>query len=189
MAGCAAQAATAVLRRVRMEMRPVGGSSTEAPDGGVGARGGNSGGVTPEDTASTGVKVASAAGQNGARLRRSSSIPTKEETRATNLPVGAERSSFLIRGPCARESLKSVEVRGSPPKTALSGRGTNPPKPMPGTDVEGVSRPQALTRRMTSLSTGVRRLEPLRSCSVAGCGNRERNSALPFALPLCSQTR
>ena len=47
-------------------MRPVGGSATEAPDGGVGARGGNSGGVAPAGTAKTGVKVASAAGQNGA---------------------------------------------------------------------------------------------------------------------------
>ena len=44
-------------------MRPVGGSATEASDGGVGALGGKSGGVAPEDTAKTGVRVASAAGQ------------------------------------------------------------------------------------------------------------------------------
>ena len=49
-AGCAALAAAAVLRRFRVEMRPVGGSATdEASDGGVGARGGEfTGGVAPE---------------------------------------------------------------------------------------------------------------------------------------------
>ena len=46
-----------------------------------------------------------------------------------------------------------------------------------------VCGPQALTRCVTSSSTGVRRLEPLRSCSVAGCGSRERKSALPLAPP------
>ena len=34
-------------------MRPVGGSATEASDGGVGARGGKSGGVAPEGTTET----------------------------------------------------------------------------------------------------------------------------------------
>ena len=122
-------------------MQPVGGSTTETSDGGVRARGGNFGGVAPKGTPNIGVKVTWAAGQDGARPRRSSPVPTKEETRPTNLPVGAERSSILIRGPCAPKSRKSVEVRGSPPKTVLSGWGTNPPKPMPGTDVKGVSRP------------------------------------------------
>ena len=42
-------------------MRPVGGSATEASDGGVGGRGSNSGGVAPKGTAKTGVEVASAA--------------------------------------------------------------------------------------------------------------------------------
>ena len=42
-------------------MRPVGGSAAEASDGGVGARGGKSGGVAPDGTAKTGVKAASAA--------------------------------------------------------------------------------------------------------------------------------
>ena len=40
-AGCATLAAAAVLRRVQVEMRPAGGSTTEASDGRVGARGGN----------------------------------------------------------------------------------------------------------------------------------------------------
>ena len=61
-------------------MRPVGGSATEAFDGGVGALGGKSGGVAPEGTAKTGVRVASAAGQNGARPRRLLPVPTKAET-------------------------------------------------------------------------------------------------------------
>ena len=39
-AGGAAPAAAAVLRRVRVEMRPVSASATEASDKGVGARGG-----------------------------------------------------------------------------------------------------------------------------------------------------
>ena len=164
-------------------MRPVGSSATDAPDGGAGARGDKSGEVAPEGTAKTGSKLASAAGQTGVRPRRSSPVPTKAEIRAKNLPVGAERSSILIRGPCARKSRTPVKVRGSPPKTAPSGWGTSPPEPMPGIDVEGVSRPQALTRYMASSSSGVRRLEPLRRCSVAGCGNRERKSALPFSLP------
>ena len=118
-------------------MQPVGGSATEPSDGGVGARGGDSGAVARKGTAKTGVKAASAAGQKGARLRRSSPVPTKAETRATNPPVGAERSSILMRGLRGRKSRKSVEVRGSPPETALSGCGTSPPKSTPRTDVEG----------------------------------------------------
>ena len=62
-----------------LEMRPVGGSATEASDGGVGAHGGKSGGVAPEGTVKTGVKVASAAGQHGARPRPSSPVPTTRE--------------------------------------------------------------------------------------------------------------
>ena len=42
-------------------MRPVGGSATEASDGGIGARGSKSGGVAQESTAKTEVRVASAA--------------------------------------------------------------------------------------------------------------------------------
>ena len=82
-------AAAALLRRVRVEIRPVGGSATEASGGGVGARGGKSDGVASKGTAKTGVKVASAASPNAARSWRSSPVPTKAETRATNLPVGA----------------------------------------------------------------------------------------------------
>ena len=65
-AGYAAPVAAAVLRPVRVEMRPVGGSATEASDGGVGALGGVSGGVAPGGTAKTGVRVASAAGHSHA---------------------------------------------------------------------------------------------------------------------------
>ena len=46
-AGCAAPIAVAVLRRVRVEMRTVSGSATEASDGGVGAREGKSDRVAP----------------------------------------------------------------------------------------------------------------------------------------------
>ena len=76
-------------------MRLVGGSATNASDGGVGVLGGKSGGVAAEGTAKTGVRVASAAGLNGARPRRSSPVPTKAETQAMGLPVRAEMSSIL----------------------------------------------------------------------------------------------
>ena len=173
-------------------LRPERGSATGAPEGGVGARGGISGGVVPKDTATTGVKAASAAGQYGTRPRRSSLVPTIAATRVTNLPVGAGRSSILIRGPCVRKSRISVEVRGSLPETAFSGRGTSPPKPLPGANVEGVSRPQALTRHMESSSTGVRGLESLRSCSVAPAvaavrGNLQNHLRCPFGTRVCSQ--
>ena len=61
-----------------------------------------------------------------------STVATDAETRATNLPEGAERSSILLRGPCVRKSQKSTEVKGSPPKAVPSARDTSPPKPTPG---------------------------------------------------------
>ena len=48
----------------------------------------------------------------------------------------------------------------------------------------GVSSPQALMRHMPPSSTGVRLVEPFRSCSVAGSDKRGRKSALPFELLL-----
>ena len=67
-------------------------------------------------------------------------VVTDAETRATNLPEGAQRSSILIRGPCVRKSQYSAEVKGSPPKTALSVRGTSPPKTA--LSVRGTSTPK-----------------------------------------------
>ena len=46
----------------------------------------------------------SAAGKVHPRPGQRSTVVTDAETRATNLPEGAERSSILICGPCARKS-------------------------------------------------------------------------------------
>lgn len=69
----------------------------------------------------------------------------RKKKHKTNLPVGAEQSSIFMRCPCARKS-RMVGVTGRPPKTALSGRSTSPPDPMPATGKEWVRRLQALTR-------------------------------------------
>ena len=98
---------------------------------------------TSVGTAKTEAKPLSAAGKVRPRPGQRSTVATEEETRATNPPEGAERSSILIRGPCVRKSLKSAE---SPPKTALLVRGTSPPKPTPGIGEEGVFSPQARMR-------------------------------------------
>ena len=47
-------------------------------------------------------------------------------------------SSILIRGPCTQKSRKSEEAKGSPPETALSGRGTCASKPTPGVEAKQV---------------------------------------------------
>ena len=39
-------------------------------------------------------------------------------------------------------------------------------------------------RKIPPSSTGMRLLDPVRSCSVAGPGKRDRKSAFPLALPL-----
>ena len=80
------------------------------------------------------------------------------DTRATNLPKEAERSSILLRGPCARKSRKSEDVKVSPSKTALSVRGTSPLKPTPGVGEERVRSPQARMGKIRPSWTGVRLL-------------------------------
>ena len=94
-------------------------------------------------------------------------VAVNAETRATNLLEGVGRSSSLICGPCVRKSQKSARVRGSSPKALFPVRGISPPKPRPGIGEEGVYSPQALMRYTPPSSTGVRLVEPLRSCSVA----------------------
>ena len=49
-AGCSAPAAAAVLRRVRVKIRPEGVNATEASEEGVGVGGCNFGGVAPKGT-------------------------------------------------------------------------------------------------------------------------------------------
>ena len=51
----------------------------------------------------------------------------RRQIHATNLLQETERLSILIHGPCSRKLQTSQEAKGSPPKTALSGRGTSPP--------------------------------------------------------------
>ena len=76
------------------------------------------------------TKTVSAAREIDPRPVQLSAVAMEAETRATNLPGGAESPYILIHGLCVRKSSNSVEVRGSPPKTACSVRGTSPPKAM-----------------------------------------------------------
>ena len=151
----------------------------------VAAAGASAEPVSPSECMSkTKAKAVSAAGNNYPRPGRRSAVVTAADTPATNLPEEAERASVFIRGPCARKSLKSEEVKGSPPQIALSGRGTSPLKPTPEVREERVRSVQARTRKIPLSSTGVRLLDPLRSCSVLGSGKRDRKSVFPLALPL-----
>ena len=59
---------------------------------------------TSVGTANTETKALSAAGKVRSRPGQRSTVVTDAETRATNLPEGAERSSILICGPCVRKS-------------------------------------------------------------------------------------
>ena len=63
----------------------------------------------------------------------------------------------------------------------FSVRGTSPPKPTPEI---GEESPQALMRYMLPSSTGVKLVDPLRTCPVAGSIQCDMKSAVPFALPL-----
>ena len=54
---------------------------------------------TSVGTAKTEVKLLSAAGKARPRPGQRSTVVTDAETRATNLPEGAEKSLILIRGP------------------------------------------------------------------------------------------
>ena len=54
--------------------------------------------------AKTEAKSLSAAGKARPRPGQRSTVATDAETRATNLPEGAERSSILICDPCVRKS-------------------------------------------------------------------------------------
>ena len=67
--------------------------------------------------------------KNYPRPGRRSTVVTAVDTRATNLPEGAEKSSILTRDPCAQKSRKGEEA-----KTAFSGQGTSPPKPTRGSE-------------------------------------------------------
>ena len=112
-------------------------------------------------------------------------VATEADTRATNLPEGADRSLIFFRGPCARQSRKSEEMRSGPTETIASARGTNPLKAAAtGVGVERMQSPQARMRKTPQSSTGVRLLDQLRSCSVAGSGKNKRKSAVSLALPL-----
>ena len=57
---------------------------------------------TSVGTAKTETKSLSAAGKARQRPGQPSTVATCAETRVTNLPEGAEKSSILIRGPCVR---------------------------------------------------------------------------------------
>ena len=122
------------------------------------------------------------------RPGRQSPVVTAAVTRATNHPEGAERSPILIRGPSVRKLQKSEAVKGSPPKTTFLGWGTSLLKPTPGIGGAPVRSPQPRMRKIPTSSTGMRLLNPVRSCFEADSGKRDRKSAFPFGLPLrCSR--
>ena len=67
---------------------------------GAAVAGASAGPVPPsEGTAKTEAKAVLAAGTITSRPGRRSTVVTAADTRATNLPEGAERSSIFIRGP------------------------------------------------------------------------------------------
>ena len=103
-------------------------------------------------------------------------VVTEAATQATNLPDKQKCRKFLIRGLCARKLRESENVKGIPPKTALSRRGTSPPKPTPGVGEERV-------RLVTPVSRRLRLLDRLRSCFAAASRKRGRFSASPLMLP------
>ena len=70
-----------------------------------------------EGTAKIRAKAVLAAGKIAPRPGRRSTVVTAADTRATNPPEGAGRSTILIRGPCARKSPKSEEAKGAHPKS------------------------------------------------------------------------
>ena len=171
---------TAVIRRhIRVEMRPEGDKTARGaglPDG-EGADVGGS--VITTELITT---VCQPPPQPG----RQSTVATEADTRATIFPKEAERLSIPIRGLCARKSRKSEEVKGNAPKTVRSGWGTIPLKPTPRVGEERVRRPQAQMREIPPSSTGVRLLDTLRSCFVAGSDERDRKATFPLALPFRS---
>ena len=134
----------------------------------------------PEGTVKNEAKAVLVAGKNSRRPERQSLAAI---TRVTNLPERAERSSILIRGPYVRKSRKSEDAKGSPPQAALSGWGTSPLKPTRGMGEARVRSPQARMRKIPPSSGGMRLLDPVRLCSVAGSGQRDRKSAFSLALP------
>ena len=108
----------------------------------------------------------------------------------------------------ARCVRKSSDVRGSPPKTGISGEGASPPKtgiygegtsppkiaswawqgegvsppkPTPGTGQVGVVNPHARMRYTPSSSGSVRAEATEMSSAMGGRGKRERKSALALS--------
>ena len=160
-------------------MRPEGGSATEASEGAVGAGGDKAGGVTPRDTAKTGVKVGRRQEnmvhcQGGHyRYRRTQ----KHTRRIFKQEQEGRQSSCVARVEENREKVNGAQ--GEPTENGAIRPGHQPTQANAGTGVKGACRPQALSRY-----TGVRRLKPLRSCSFADSGRRERKSAFAVVATL-----
>ena len=147
---------------------------------------------TSVGTAKTEAKASSAASKARPRPGQRSTVATEPETRATKLSEGAERSSMLIRGPCMQKSQKSAEVKGSPPKTALSVWSTSPPKPTPGIGEEGALSPQALLGRYHHPQKGCDSSTHCGHVSwqalVSGGGSRRCRSRILCGTRVCSRT-
>ena len=209
-------AAAAVLRRVRVGMRPEGGRivrDTGLSGGGgtdadgsmimaesspskalvergarwatvVAAAGASAEPELPaEGTTKTEAKTALTLDWKTLKPGRRPTVAAEVNTRATSFPEGAEKAFNPHTWPvCVKIAIE--EVKGSPHETALSVRGTSPPKSTSGVGEERVRSPQARMRKIPSSSPGVRRLDPLRSCSVVAFGKREVKSEFLLELPL-----
>ena len=132
----------------------------------------------PEGTVKTEEKAVSAAGKLCSRRGWQSSVVTAAVTRATNLPEGAERSSILICGPCVLKSRKSEDsalgVEYQSTQTNIENwRGTS-------------AKPTGPDEEDNTIFRGMRLLDLVRSCSVAGSVKQDRKSAFPLVLPLRS---
>ena len=125
--GNAAPAAAAVLRRVRVEIRTVGSSATEASDGGVGTRGGKSGGVAPESTAKTGVKAASVAGRSKWLAAEADIIGTDgSRNTGDESPGGSRKVVSPHTWPACAKIAKISGGKGEPTQDGAIGLGHQP---------------------------------------------------------------
>ena len=79
---------------------------------------------------------------------------------------------------------KIQRAESDPTKISVLGEGNRSPKPTPGGGEERVRSSQTRMRKLPSSSTGMRLLDPLQSCFVAGSGKRDRKSSFSVGAAL-----
>ena len=201
-AGSVVPAAAAVCRRVQLEVRPEYGKTVRGA-GSPGSKGvDEAGSMIPTEPSPCCWRTSVAAAGASTEPLQPPVGKEKNEAKAVLTPIekspprpmavdGGDGSRHTSdRSPrtdrevvnrhtrcvCAK-SRKSEEGKGSPPKTALSGRGTSPPKPTPGDNKERVRSPQAQMSKIPPSSTGVKLTDRLWSWSVRDSGTQDIKSA------------